>query len=117
MRIVLFKVGKESSVRQVLEPGCVVPHSVRVAREETGEVAVSVQALVVTGFAAQGGRGVVRRDGSFTHSRDCRDVVAQVFHGGIADVMRGGHQVDLSEQSGVFQVAVRDVPIRVGERH
>ena len=52
LRIVLFKVGKESSVRQVLEPGCVVPHSVRVPWEESGEVSVAVQALVVTSYAA-----------------------------------------------------------------
>ena len=46
LRIVLFEIGEQFSVRQMLQVRGVVGHDIEVPREETGQVAVSVVALV-----------------------------------------------------------------------
>ena len=48
----LFKVGEKGSIRQVLEMGSVVCHSVGVPWEESGKVVVAVLTLVVTSYMA-----------------------------------------------------------------
>ena len=78
---------------------------------------VSVGALMIALETAESCRGTRRGDSTFVHSRDRWGVVRSVFQGGIAHVMAMGHDVHLSQQARVFQVAVGDISCWVGGRH
>ena len=95
LRISLFKVCKEGSVRQVLETGSVISHDVLVSWEEMGHVAVAVETLVVTGEAAEGCGRSGGGDGTFADSRHCRGVVAEVLDRSIGQGTQRAHGVDL----------------------
>ena len=70
MRIVLFKVGKEFSVRKVLQSLRVIPHPVGVPVDEGGDVAVAMDSLVSAGVVAQVG---ARAIAGHSATRDTRD--------------------------------------------
>lgn len=52
LRIVLFIVSKEGGVRELLQARGIISHDVVLSREEGGQVAVAVEALVLAREAA-----------------------------------------------------------------
>ena len=68
LRIVLFKVGKEFSVRKVLQSRRVVPHPVGVPVDEGGDVAVAMDLLVSAGVVAELSGGGDAGDCTAAHS-------------------------------------------------
>jgi hypothetical protein len=71
-------------------------------------MAVAVATLVRAGVVAQERRGAVAGYGPFRGAGHGRSVVAPVRQGGVAYVMGGGHEGDLSEEARLFQVTVGD---------
>ena len=67
---------------------------------------------MVTGEATQGRGGPVTGHSTFPDAGDGGSVVTKVFQGGVRERSQGAHGVNLREESGVFQVAVRNVPSR-----
>ena len=112
--ITLFKVGEQGGVREVLEARRVIGHGVGVSGEVLSSVAVAVKALVGTCIVAERCCGIVGGDCSFSNSRHGGSVAAEVFHCGIGQVTGRGHQVYLSQEGSMFQVAISDVPSWVG---
>ena len=109
MRIVLVEVGEKGGVREVLETGRVVGHDVQVSWEIVSEVAIAVVSLMLAGVVAEVGRGAITGHRALVDpGRDGRRVVGEVDNGGVAGVMRGGHEVDLGKETGLFEVAVGD---------
>jgi hypothetical protein len=78
-------------------------------------VAVAVEALVVACDLAQEGRGAELGDGPFAVAGDGGGVVAEILEGGVLNVKRGGHDVELCEHGSLFEVAVGDFSAGVGE--
>jgi hypothetical protein len=117
LRIVLFEVSEQISVREVLKAGSVVSHHVSLSWEEVAHVTVAVEALVVAGIAAEPGSGTITGDGAFGEARQGRGVVGAGGNGGVGD--REGCRDDrgLSQLAGLLQVAVRDVASGVVSRH
>ena len=76
-------------------------------------MAVSVEPLVLARVVAKVGAGPLGDDGAFGHSRDGWSVVAAVQERGVSDVEVVGHEADLSEQGGMFEVAVGHRPVWV----
>ena len=113
MRIALFKVREESSISEVLEARGVVGHAVAVSWEVRGKVAVAVIPLVQAGIATQVGGGSVGCDSPLSKPRHGGSIVREVFYGGVPDVVSGGHEVQLAEDAGLFQVTVGDHASRV----
>jgi hypothetical protein len=70
---------------------------------------------VVAGDLAQKGRGAELGDGPLSVARNGGGVVAEVLEGGVWNVKRGGHDVELCEHGRLFEVAVGDLSARVGE--
>ena len=102
MWIALIEEEEEVSVREVLEARGIVGHAIRFAREVLRAVTIAVDALVITGEAAQASGRPSRGDRTLAHSGDCRGVVREVFERGILDIVGEGHQVDLGKESRVF---------------
>lgn len=75
---------------------------------------VAMLPLVVAPDLAQVRRGPDGGDGAFAVAGHRRGVVAEVLEGGVAHVVAVSHDVGLGDESGVFQVAVGDVPGGVG---
>jgi hypothetical protein len=73
-------------------------------------VAVAVDPLVIARKPTQSCRRTCRGDRALTHSRDRWRVVREVLDGCVADVVGVRHEVDLRQESCLFQVAVCDVP-------
>ena len=88
--------------------GRVIHHDIVEAREESSEVAVAVAALVGAAVVAQERGWSIAGHCAFSNPRDRRGVVTAVGKGGVADVMRGGHEGHLAEQASLLQVTVGD---------
>ena len=74
---------------------------------------VAVLALVHASVVAQVSRGTIRCHGAFCDSRDGWGVVGASGECGVADVMVVSDDAYLAEDTGVFQVAVGDVAMKV----
>ena len=74
---------------------------------------VAVGSLVEASEIAQVGPGTFSGDGSARHSRDGRSVVGTRRDGSVGGVKHVGDDTGLGENTGVFQVAVGDIPIAV----
>ena len=98
----------------MLEARGVVSHAIHVSWEVVRVVAVSMSSLVQTGDVAEEGGRAIGADGSFCLARDCRGVVTSVRDGGEFDVVGGCHELALSNQAAVLEVAVGDRAIEVG---
>jgi hypothetical protein len=117
LRIVLFKMSEEFSVREVLKARSVVGHHVSFAWEEEADMAVTVLALVIASIATQAGRGPVTGHGAFGQARQSGGVVRTGGNGQVLHRLGGGNHRGLSQLGGLLQVAVGDVARRVGHRH
>jgi hypothetical protein len=96
----------------VLQAGGVIRHDVVESCEESCQVAVAVETLVGAAEVAQEGGWAIAGHGAFADARDSWGVVAAVGDGGVANVMRGGHEGDLPEEACLLEVTVGD---RAGE--
>ena len=105
----LFKVGEEGSVREVLKAGGIVCHDVGTPWDEEVCLAVAVFSLVSTSVVAEEGRRSVGGDRSFQHSGQGGGVVSPIGDGGVADVVVVSHGGGLSQKTGLLKVAVGDV--------
>lgn len=108
LRIVLFKVGEERRVSQVLETGSVVCHPIGISGDEAGHMAVAVLALVRACIVAEVGRRPVAGDGATADPGHRWGVIRQVGQGGIPHRMSGCHEGHLGQQASVLQVAIGD---------
>lgn len=113
LRIMLFKMRQKLGVGEVLQTRRVVCHDVLLSWEEMGQVAIAVCPLVVAGEAAEGGCGSVTGHCPLAHSRHRWGVVREGFDGGVLEGEEFAHDVDLTEEGGVFQVAVGDLSVGV----
>ena len=109
LRIVLFEVSKEGSVRQVEQAGGVISHYVRLSWDEEADSAVAMQSLVLTSFVAEQRVRSVARDRSFLAARECRGVIGAVLDGAVGQVEVIGHHAELSLAACLFEVAVGHV--------
>ena len=75
LRIALFEMGEQLSVRQMLQTRGVVRHDIETSWEEASQVAVPVAALVSASHVAQASSGAFRCDGAFVDTRDGGSVV------------------------------------------
>ncbi len=115
LRIALVEMGEEGSVREVLQARGIIRHDVEVSWEVVGEVTVAVLALVAAGEVAEEGGCAVAGDRALVDTGDGRGVVRQVDERGVPGVMGGTHEVDLGQETGLFEVAVGDGAARVVE--
>jgi hypothetical protein len=97
---------EKGSVGEVLETRGVIGHAVCLSREVARQMTVPVLALVVTRDTTELSGGPVRRHCSLMEAGHGRSVVREVLEGGVPDWVSGGHQVDLAEETRLFQVAV-----------
>ena len=74
----LFEVGEEGSVREVLKAGGIVRHDVGTPWDEEVRLAVAVFSLVGTSVVAEKGRRPVGGDRSLQHSGQGGGVVSPV---------------------------------------
>ena len=105
----LFKVGEEGSVREVLKAGGIVCHDVGTPWDEEVCLAVAVFSLVSTSVVAEKGCRSVGRDRSLQHPGQGGGVVSPIGDGGVAYVVMVSHEGGLSQETGLLKVAVGDV--------
>ena len=98
--------GEKGGVREVLETGRVVCHDVQVSWDVVGKVAIAVVLLMLAGVVANVGSGAITGHHAHVDAGDGRRVVGEVDYGGVAGVMRGGHEVDLGKEAGLLEVIV-----------
>jgi hypothetical protein len=79
----LCHVRVKGGVCEVLQARTIVRFGVEGPQYVGGQVAVAVQALVVAGDLAQGGRGAELGDRPLAVAGDCGGVVAEVLEGGV----------------------------------
>ena len=92
----------------MLQPRGVIAHDVVRSWDVVGRVAVAVCPLVVTGDHAEVGSRTSRGHRSLADPGDSRGVVAEVAEGSVASVMGAAHDIHLSLQGSLFEVAVGD---------
>lgn len=109
----LFKVRQELGISEMLQSRRVVSHDILLSWEEMGEVAVAVEALVIAGKPTQCSCHSVARDSALADPRDSRGVVGEVFDRGVLEWEEFAHDVYLSEEGGMLQVAVGHYAVRV----
>ena len=109
----LFEVGEEGSVREVLKAGGIVRHDVGTSWDEEVCLAVAVLLLVGTSIVAEVGSRSVGGDRSFQHSGQGGGVVSTIGDGGVAHVMVVSHEGGLGKQTSLLKVAVGDVALGV----
>ena len=109
----LFKVGEEGSIREVLKAGGVVCHDVGTPWDEEVGLAVAVFALVSTSVVAEKGCRPVGRDRSLQHPGQGGGVVSPIGDGGVAYFVMESHEGGLSQETGLLKVAVGDVTLGV----
>ena len=80
-------------------------------------MAIAVLTLVGTGIATEVSSRAFRGDCAFPDAGDCRGVVRQVVGGGVGHMELGSLDGDLTQEAGVFQVAVGDGACRIGGGH
>ena len=113
MRILLFKVGEERRVGEVLESRRVIAHHVVRPREVRGEVTVASVALVGARIVAQESGGPIAGHSTFADSGDRGCGVTAVGKRSVAHVMGGGHEGYLAKKTAVLEIAVGDGPFEV----
>ena len=91
LRIVLFKVGEEVGVREVLQLRQIFPHPAGVPVDEGCNVAVVMESLVGAGVVAQVGAGTIAGHSSAGNTRNGLGVVGGVWEGGVAHIVGSGH--------------------------
>ena len=101
----------------MLEAGGIISHGIGRSWDVGGDVAVAVLALVGTGVATEVSSSAFRGDCAFQDAGDSRGVVRQVVGGGVGHMELGSLDGDLSQEAGVFQVAVGDGACRIGGGH
>ena len=109
----LFEVGEECFVSEVLQAGCIVCHHVGHSWDEVAVVAVSVLPLVHAGEVAEVGGGPIRGHSAFVHPGHCRRVVGAIHESGVGGVMVVANDVDLAQLARVFQVTIGDGSMRI----
>ena len=92
----LFEVGKEGSVREVLKVGGIVRHDVGTSWDEEVCLAVAVLPLVGTSVVAEVGRRPVGRDRPLRHAGQGGGVVSPIGDGGVVYVVVVSHEGGLS---------------------
>ena len=92
----LFEVGKEGSVREVLKAGGIVRHDVGTPWDEEVRLAVAVFPLVGTSVVAEIGRRPVGGDRPLQHTGQGGGVVSPIGDGGVAYVVVVSHEGGLS---------------------
>ena len=117
LRIALYKVGQKRKVSQLLEARGVVRHDIDRARDVGHQVTVSMLALMKAPVVAQVRGDTVRGDSPLCAPRDSRGVVRHVLDRGVGAIMSGALKGDLGEQTGLFQVTVRDRTVRIVGGH
>jgi len=115
LRKVLFKIGKKGGVSEMLQARGGVGHGVGESWDESDQVAVAVDALVLAGKPAEVGGSRVARHRPLPEARDSGSVVAGIREGRVADVMGMGHDVGLAQDASLLEVTVGDLPRGVVE--
>jgi hypothetical protein len=113
LRILLFKVGEERRVGEVLESRRVIAHHVVGSREVRGEVTVASVALVGARIVAQESCGPIAGHSTFADSGDRGRVVTAVGECSVAHIVGGGHEGYLAKEAAVLEVAVSDGSVEV----
>ena len=108
-------VGEEGGVGKVSESRGIIGHGVERAMQEGHLVTVTVETLVFGGELAKVCRCAIGGGGPTVGTRKCRGVIRHVGDGYLPDIVFLGHDIELSDTTGLLEVAVRDVPFRVLE--
>jgi hypothetical protein len=109
----LGHVSVKGGVGELLHARGVVGHDVLRPWEVAGGVVVAVRALEVAGDLAKVGGGARCGHGSFLHTGHGRGVVTEIFQGGVVHGVAVRHDVRLSQQGGLLQVAVGDAAVGI----
>ena len=101
----------------MLEARGIVSHNVGHARDEGGHVTVSVQPLMDAGKVAKSRGRAECGKGSFGYAGHRRNVVGEVLDGGVLEIGNGGHDCQLCQEAGVFEIAVGHAAVRTVGGH
>ena len=104
----LFEVGEERSIGEVLEARGVIGHYVGLPWEEVRLMAAPMLALVTAGVVAEVSGGPFGGSGPFGQAGEARRVVCAGGDGPVSDVMACGHDGELAVDASLLEVAVGD---------
>lgn len=100
--IMLVKMGMKSKVGERLETGGIISHHVGRARDVVDKVAVAMGTLVIAGELADVGSWARGRDRSLLETGHSGGVVTESFQGGVANLIGGGYDIQLSQDGRLF---------------
>src|SRR5512145_2397999 len=107
--------AEESGVSEMEQARGGIRHYVEGSWNEGEFAAVAVMALVFAGALAKVGSGAGRGGGAFEHSGEGWSVVGESADGAFSDVEDVGDDVEVSDGSALFQVAVGEVAVWVSK--